>query len=86
MKLKCFESTDSNGTEQYLIPLGDGSFVAVPKEQIEHRPIGKWIQLPSVYRPKEFACGFMCSLCKNPTYDRFRYCPNCGAEMSEESE
>ncbi len=31
MKLKCFESTDSNGTEQYLIPLEDGSFIAVPK-------------------------------------------------------
>ena len=36
MKLKCFESTDSNGTENYLIPLGDGSFIAVPKERIEH--------------------------------------------------
>ena len=36
MKLKCFESTDSNGTEQYLIPLEDGSFIAVPKKRIEH--------------------------------------------------
>ena len=36
MKLKCFESTDSNGTENYLIPLEDGSFIAVPKERIEH--------------------------------------------------
>ena len=40
MKLKCFESTDSNGTEQYLIPLEDGSFIAVPKERIEHRQNG----------------------------------------------
>lgn len=37
MKLKCFESIDSNGIEQYLIPLGDGSFVAVPKERIEYK-------------------------------------------------
>lgn len=36
MELKCFESTDSNGTENYLIPLEDGSFIAVPKERIEH--------------------------------------------------
>ena len=42
MKLKCFESTDSNGTEQYLIPLGDGSYIAVPKEQVEH-----WIAKPT---------------------------------------
>ena len=40
MELKCFESTDSNGTEQYLIPLEDGSFIAVPKERIEHRQNG----------------------------------------------
>ena len=43
MRLKCFESTDSNGTEHYLIPLGDGSFVAVPKEQIEYKQKGKRI-------------------------------------------
>ena len=40
MKLKCFESTDSNGTEQYLIPLEDGSFIAVPKKRIENRQNG----------------------------------------------
>ena len=39
MKLKCFESTDSNGIEQYLIPLEDGSFIYVPKRMLEFKPL-----------------------------------------------
>ena len=39
MELKCFESTDSNGTENYLIPLEDGSFIAVPKRALEFKPL-----------------------------------------------
>ena len=37
--MKCFEAIDSNGIEEYLIPLGDGSFIAVPKEQLEFKPL-----------------------------------------------
>ena len=37
MKLKCLEATDSNGTELYLFQLEDGSFISVPKEQLEFK-------------------------------------------------
>ena len=33
--MKCFEATDSNGTELYLFQLEDNSFISVPKEQLE---------------------------------------------------
>ena len=39
MKLKCLEATDSNGTELYLFQLEDGSFISVPKEQLEFKPL-----------------------------------------------
>ncbi len=37
--MKYFEATDSNGIEEYLFPLEDGSFIAVPKEQLEFKPL-----------------------------------------------
>ncbi len=39
MKLKCLEATDSNGTELYLFQLEDNSFISVPKEQLEFKPL-----------------------------------------------
>ena len=39
MKLKYLEATDSNGTELYLFQLEDGSFISVPKEQLEFKPL-----------------------------------------------
>ena len=39
MKLQCLEATDSNGTELYLFQLEDGSFISVPKEQLEFKPL-----------------------------------------------
>lgn len=75
MKLKCFESTDSNGTEHYLIPLQDGSFIAVPKERIEHRQNGKWVSNHDSY--------WICSECglRVLIYAKGNFCPNCGADM-----
>lgn len=89
MKLKCLESTDSNGIEQYLIPLGDGSFIAVPKKRIEHRQNGEWIEDPinknimycsncKVGYTKDFLRGM--SLYHEPK-DTPDFCPNCGARM-----
>ena len=37
--MKCLEATDSNGTELYLFQLEDGSFISVPKEQLEFKPL-----------------------------------------------
>lgn len=37
--MKYFESIDSNGIENYLFPLEDGSFIAIPKEQLEFKPL-----------------------------------------------
>ena len=89
MKLKCFESTDSNGIEQYLIPLEDGSFIAIPKERIEHRQNGKWIdqgwhgdwQFETDGRGNcwyEYKCS-ECGYIKRG--GKSNYCPNCGADM-----
>jgi hypothetical protein len=39
MKLQCLEATDSNGTELYLFQLEDNSFISIPKEQLEFKPI-----------------------------------------------
>ena len=39
MKLKCLEATDSNGAELYLFQLEDGSFISVPKKQLEFKPL-----------------------------------------------
>ena len=39
MKLKCLEATDSNGIELYLFQLEDGSFISVPKKQLEFKPL-----------------------------------------------
>lgn len=39
MKLQCLEATDSNGTELYLFQLEDNSFISVPKEQLEFKPL-----------------------------------------------
>ena len=39
MKLKYLEATDSNGTELYLFQLEDGSFISVPKERLELKPL-----------------------------------------------
>ena len=39
MKLQCFEATDSNGTELYLFQLEDNSFISVPKERLEFKPL-----------------------------------------------
>ena len=89
MKLKCFESTDSNGTEQYLIPLEDGSFIAVPKKRIENRQNGKWIdqgwhgdwQFETDGRGNcwyEYKCS-ECGYIKRG--GKSNYCPKCGADM-----
>ena len=89
MKLKCFESTDSNGIEQYLIPLEDGSFIAVPKKRIENRRNGKWIdqgwhgdwQFETDGRGNcwyEYKCS-ECGYIKRG--GKSNYCPNCGADM-----
>ena len=89
MKLKCFESTDSNGTEQYLIPLEDGSFIAVPKKQIENRQNGRWIdqgwhgdwQFETDGRGNcwyEYKCS-ECGYIKRG--GKSNYCPKCGADM-----
>ena len=37
--MKCLEATDSNGTELYLFQLEDGSFISVPKEQLEFKSL-----------------------------------------------
>ena len=39
MKLKYLEATDSNGTELYLFQLEDNSFISVPKEHLEFKPL-----------------------------------------------
>ena len=39
MKLQYLEATDSNGTELYLFQLEDGSFISVPKKQLEFKPL-----------------------------------------------
>lgn len=77
MKLKCFESTDSNGIEQYLFPLEDGSFIAIPKERIEHRQNGRWVS--------NHDGSWNCSECglRVFIYAKGNFCPNCGAKMKE---
>ena len=37
--MKYFEATDSNGTELYLFQLEDGSFISIPKKQLEFKPL-----------------------------------------------
>ena len=39
MKLQYLEATDSNGTELYLFQLENGSFISVPKEQLEFKSL-----------------------------------------------
>ena len=77
MKLKCFESTDSNGIEQYLFPLEDGSFIAIPKKRIEHRQNGRWVS--------NHDGSWNCSECglRVLIYAKGNFCPNCGAKMKE---
>ena len=89
MKLKCFESTDSNGTEQYLIPLEDGSFIAVPKKRIENRQNVKWIDqcLHGYWQFETDGRGncwyeYKCSECGYiKRGGKSNYCPKCGADM-----
>ena len=80
MKLKCFEATDSNGIEEYLIPLEDGSFIAVPKGLIEHSQNGRWVSNHDGY--------WICSECglRVLIYAKGNYCPNCGADMRGEDD
>ena len=33
------EATDSNGTEEYIFQLEDGLFIAIPKEQLQFKPL-----------------------------------------------
>lgn len=54
MKLKCFECTDSNGIEQYLIPLENGSFIAIPKERISCLIMEQGIDCENY--PRRFTC------------------------------
>lgn len=35
---------------------------------------GKWI-------PWKYHDGFRCEICKEPVYNKYKYCPNCGAKM-----
>ena len=37
--MKCLEAIDSNGTELYLFQLEDNSFISVPKERLEWKPL-----------------------------------------------
>lgn len=37
--MKCLEAVDSNGTELYLFQIEDNSFISVPKEQLEFKPL-----------------------------------------------
>lgn len=37
--MKCLEATDSNGTELYLFQLENNSFISVPKERLEWKPL-----------------------------------------------
>ena len=37
--IKYFEVTDFNGTELYLFQLEGNSFISVPKEQLEFKPL-----------------------------------------------
>ena len=37
--MKYLETTDSNGTELYLFQLEGNSFISVPKEQLEFKPL-----------------------------------------------
>ena len=91
MKLKCLEATDSNGTELYLFQLEDGSFISVPKERIEYRRNGKWIdqgwhgdwQFETDGRGNcwyEYKCS-ECGYIKRG--GKSNYCPKCGADMRE---
>ena len=89
MKLKCFESTDSNGIEQYLFPLEDGSFIAIPKKRIENRQNGKWID-QGWHGDWQFETDgrgncwheYECSLCRyRKKGGRSNFCPHCGADM-----
>ena len=91
MKLQCLEATDSNGTELYLFQLEDNSFIAVPKEQIEYRQSGKWIDQGwhgdwqfetdgkgnCWYEYKCSECGYI------KRGGKSNYCPKCGADMRE---
>ena len=80
MKLKCLKSTDSNGIEQYLIPLEGGWYIAVPKKQIECRKNGRWISNHDGY--------WTCSECgvRVLVYAKGNYCPNCGTDMREKED
>lgn len=37
--MQYLEATDSNGTELYLFQLEDNSFISVPKDQLEFKPL-----------------------------------------------
>lgn len=37
--MKCLEAVDSNGTELYLFQLEGNSFISIPKEQLEFKPL-----------------------------------------------
>jgi hypothetical protein len=47
------------------------SYTEVDAEPVKH---GKWI-------PWKYHDGFRCGICKEPVYNRYNYCPNCGAKM-----
>lgn len=88
MKLQYLEATDSNGTELYLFQLEDNSFIAVPKEQIEYRQNGKWIDR-GWHGDWQFETDgrgncwkeFKCSKCNRHNRNTTPYCPWCGARM-----
>lgn len=37
--MQYLKATDSNGTEVYLFQLEDNSFISIPKEQLEFKPL-----------------------------------------------
>ena len=95
--MKCLEATDSNGTELYLFQLEDNSFISVPKERLEFKPLSPE-ELKEIKRGdsevedrqqgkwiKMYRNGFgnMICMCSKCNFhaQRSNFCPNCGADM-----
>ena len=51
---------------------------ALERQRVAHK---EWVQ----YDAKPYIGNYNCSLCWAIIYEYYKYCPNCGAKMEEES-
>lgn len=75
----------ANGIEIYYDEVVPVEYLkALPSTQSE-RKVGKWTYIKNVWVNHSVKIC-RCSVCNRPSYGATNFCPNCGADMKEESD